>query len=117
MYSTTPGGGADAPADAVRPWSKAAAALFAVVAHDDAALGALSCASLPQAEALVAEGAPPVCARQTIGRIVTHDPTFAAWVEAEPDSATAMARGLRRWLAWTGEAPSEELRRWLDARP
>lgn len=104
-------------ADGIRPWARVAAALCAFVAHDDSTLNALCCTALPQAEALVAEALPPVCARQTIGRIVTGEEAFTKWAATEGDSAAAMARGLRRWGAWTGEAPTETVRRWLDERP
>lgn len=54
--------------------------------------------------------------RHTIASIVTADPAFAKWAHEEPESASAMARGLRRWLAWVGELPSEATRAWLDAQ-
>ncbi|KOO33035.1 putative ATP-dependent DNA helicase hfm1-like protein [Chrysochromulina tobinii] len=57
----------------------------------------------------------PVCARRTMGSIATDDDEFKQWAETNPEAAAAMARGLRRWLAWISEAPAEVVRIWLEA--
>lgn len=101
---------------AAKPWALVAAALRAFVTHDDGALSKLTCSDLEQAESLAKQAALPVCARHTVGAITTADCAFAQWAAAEPDSATCMARGLRRWLAWVGESPGEATREWLVAR-
>lgn len=113
------GGGTDAAhtAAAIRPWALAAAALRALVAHDDATLGALSSKTREEAETLVAGGALPVCARHTVGSILTCEAPFVCWAEAEPSSAMAMARGLRRWYVWMGEKAPPRVRSWLEERP
>jgi hypothetical protein len=97
-----------------RSWARVAAALRSFVIQDDGTLGAL-CAATPEgADELLAEAAQPVCARHTAGAIATADPAFRKWADTEPDSAACMARGLRRWIAWVGEAPGEALRSWVD---
>ena len=97
------------------PWPRIASALRAFVAEDDAALGAACCTSLAAAEALAATAIEPVCARRSMSNIATDDAEFAQWGADKPKSAAALARGLRKWLTWVGEAPAEVVRVWLEA--
>jgi len=96
------------------PWPLIASALRAFVAEDDASLNAACCTTLSVAERLAAEAIEPVCARRSMGSIAIADPKFMQWAQANHESAMHLARGLRRWLAWVGEAPSEAVRMWLE---
>ena len=112
--SESAAGAAETPA--ARPWAKAAAALRAFVAHDDEALDALGCGSRAEAERLVSQAVPPTQARQTLCLIATHDAEFKHRMEASPEAATVMARGLRRWYAWVSETPADAIQSWLDSK-
>eukprot|EP00900_Chrysochromulina_parva_P024602 jgi/Chrpa1/6776/Chrysochromulina_OHIO_Genome00019675-RA len=72
-------------------------------------------ASVAAATPMISTAIEPVCARRTMGSISTDDDEFKQWAETNPEAAAAMARGLRRWLAWISEAPAEVVRIWLEA--
>ncbi len=97
------------------PWPRLAGALRAFVSEDAASLDSACCTSIAAATPLISSAIEPVCARRTMGSIATDDDEFAQWAQANPEAASAMARGLRRWLAWVGEAPAEVVRVWLEA--
>ena len=103
-------------AAAGQPWARVAAALRALMLEEDATLTALCCPSRDQAEALIKKAAPHTCARHTIGLICSRDAKFGEWAAAEPASAAAMARGLRKWYEWVGESCPPDVREWMDAR-
>lgn len=99
-----------------RPWALAAAALRAFVTQDDASLDALCCSSRAEAERLVASAIPPVQARQSLCSIATSDADFCSRMDASPETAAKLARGLRRWYAWVGESPADGIQGWLGGR-
>lgn len=97
------------------PWPRLAAALRAFVAEDAPCLDGACCTSIAAATPMISTAIEPVCARRTMGSIATDDDEFKQWAETNPEAAAAMARGLRRWLAWVSEAPAEVVRIWLEA--
>ena len=108
---------ADADGPPGAPWPTIAAALRAFAAEDVGVLDGACCrAGEAEAERLVSQAEKASCARHTLGAIATAEPDFVRWADAEPASAASLARGLRRWLAWVGEAPAEATRAWINAR-
>ena len=76
--------------------------------------GKACCTSMSQAQAPAAQAVEPACARQTLAAIAMDDADLLGWADAEPESAVALARGLQRWLAWTGERPAQPVQNWID---